>query len=41
MNEPQSRREPEPSNEATSFQSDAPELEVEIRDEVPFHIPRD
>lgn len=39
MNEQKSRRDPEPPNEGSSFQSETPE--IEIRDEVPFHIPRD
>ena len=41
MSEETSRSEPEPSNEIASFHGEAPELETEIRDEVPLHIPRD
>lgn len=41
MSEEASRSEPEPSNEITSFHSESPELETEISDEVPLHIPRD
>lgn len=41
MSEEGSRTEPEPSNEVASFHNESPELETEISDEVPLHIPRD